>query len=85
MAEHPALFFIRMAYNFHCETVSLDNCETNEKLVIKKLYGALLISRYPMGANTKWVQANMQEMLKFVHVTRGRKIAFDKAYDMSHN
>jgi hypothetical protein len=77
MAKQPASFFIRIKSNFHCENVSLENWQTNEKMVIKKLYGALLISRYPKGANAKWILANGQEILEFAHIiNRGREIEF---------
>jgi hypothetical protein len=77
MAKHPSNFFIRITYNFQGEYASMENWQTNEKLVLKKLYGAFLISRYPMRANAKWIQANGQEILEFVHVSYDRTIYLD--------
>jgi hypothetical protein len=80
MAKHPVTFFIRMGtyFFFELEKICLENSETNEILVVKRWYGAYLISRFPMAANgAKWIQANGQEITEFEHVNHDRQIYFD--------
>jgi hypothetical protein len=70
---------MRISFSFELENVCLKNYETNENLVVKKLYGAFLFSRFPMEANgAKWIQRNGQEILEFVHVRHNRTIYLDR-------
>jgi hypothetical protein len=86
MAKHPVTFFIRIGtcYLIKFENICLENGETNEKLVVKKWFDAVpisravLISRFPMAANSaKWIQANEQEVLEFGPVSHDRTISLD--------
>jgi hypothetical protein len=72
-AKIPASFFIRL---FVYDTVdwhdsSMENGDTKEKLVIKKVATTrhtnrqqmVLISRYPLAAGKHWIEANEQEAI----------------------
>jgi hypothetical protein len=85
MAKHPVTFFIRIGtcYLIKFENICLENGETNEKLVVKKWFDAVpisravLISRFPMAANSEWIQAQGQEILEFGSVSHDRTIYLD--------
>jgi hypothetical protein len=77
MAKHPVTFFIRIRtyYYFELGNICLENGETSENLLmVKKKGGKFLISRFPMAANSEWIQAHGQEILDFGHVNHDRKI-----------
>jgi hypothetical protein len=75
MAKHPSPFFIRVATGLRLlEDICLENGETNENLMVKKLNGVFLISRYPMASNSEWIQAHGQEIMNFGSVRHDRTI-----------
>jgi hypothetical protein len=81
MATLPATFFIRIQ-TFIClglENIRLENGETSELLIVKKVNGVFLISRYQMAANDAWIQANGQEILEFAYIDHDRMIYLDIA------
>jgi hypothetical protein len=84
-ATSPISFFMKIFVdgNIDGQDVSLDNTETNEKLLIKTINpdedepkgpGMLLFSRYPMEASKKWVKDNEKEILNWNFDKMKRKI-----------
>jgi hypothetical protein len=78
-AVHPVSFFIYaiIRRNNHIEDISSEN--DNEKLVIKKAnhdenWEKLLISRYPLKAAKKWIDANEKEIIEWDRKKLNRKI-----------
>jgi hypothetical protein len=63
----------------------LDNGQTNERLVVKTVdhpgprgpKKLVLISRYPLGANQEWIEANEQENVKWNFYKQNRRIRFE--------
>jgi hypothetical protein len=77
MAKHPVTFFIHLGTQLfsQLENICLKNNETSENLLmVKKLDGEFLISRFSMASNSEWIQAHGQEILEFGHVRHDRKI-----------
>jgi hypothetical protein len=75
-----------MGVNFWWPNISLENDRTNEKLVIKKIQfnqqstngDGLLISRYPMEANDKWIEENENEILDWDFSQQNRQINLEE-------
>jgi hypothetical protein len=75
MAKHAVPFFIRVETGLRLlEDICLENGETNEKLLVVKRDAFVMISRYQMAANDAWIEANVQEILTFEHVSHDRTI-----------
>jgi hypothetical protein len=78
MAKHPVTFFIHLDDSSELESICMENGETSENLLmVKKLDGEFLISRFPMASNSEWIQANEQEILEFGSVSHDRTIYLD--------
>jgi hypothetical protein len=93
-AIHPVSFFVStLAFghrgNVQWQDVCLDNGQTNERLVVKKIddphpgdqlyYQFVLISRYPMGANQEWIEANQQEIMEWKFHEQNRRIRIERS------
>jgi hypothetical protein len=90
MATHPVSFFVYVRAFFSIgrdefPDICLDNGQTNERLVIKTIvlpprgsfyYEFVLISRYPVGANQEWIEANEQEIMGWKFNKQNRQIRF---------
>src|SRR4051794_527683 len=66
MAKEPVSFFIRVCYSANkVQALTLDNDQTQEKLVIRKEDDEneefMWILRYPIGAKQEWIE----EMSKY--------------------
>jgi hypothetical protein len=72
-AKLPVCFFIRLFVRATVEwhDSSMENGETKEKLVVKKVTTSepinhqqmVLISRYPLTASKRWIEANEREAI----------------------
>jgi hypothetical protein len=93
-AKNPASFFIRLFVPENVELqqeICIQNGETMEKLVIKKMDACataddpfkrseqkmVLISRYPSNAGKKWIVANESEALNWDFKLQNRRIELD--------
>jgi hypothetical protein len=96
MANERVSFFVRLHLpdNWDLATTEefmwLDNCQTNERLVIvlRKVHQhrgsvkkVMLISRYPMEATNQWIEINEQEALDWIFYKQKRRILFDEQFN----
>jgi hypothetical protein len=78
--------------NFDWQDICVDNGQTNERLVVKtsdphfdgnlslsQLNRAkfVLVSRYPIGANQAWIEANEQEIMGWNFDEENRRIRIE--------
>jgi hypothetical protein len=78
--------------NVDWQNICLDNGQTNERLVVKAtifphpggplrrgyFQTKVLISRYPVGANQAWIEANEQEIMEWNFHKQNRRIHFEQ-------
>jgi hypothetical protein len=90
-ATRPVSFFVYVRASnrgnaVHWQDICLDNGQTNERLVVKtsnhhpgdfKIF--VLISRYPVGANHEWIEANEQEIMEWNSDEQNRRINFEQS------
>jgi hypothetical protein len=89
-AKRPVCSFIRLFVpkKIDWHVISIENGETKEKLVIKKVATTgsgptntydqqmALISRYPLGADKQWIEANEREAINWDFDEQNGRICF---------
>jgi hypothetical protein len=80
--------------NVHWQDGCLDNGQTKERIVVKTMEPPappsrgrfrqyperqVLISRYPLGANQEWIEANEQDILEGQFHEQNRRIHFEQS------
>jgi hypothetical protein len=84
-ATESASFFIRIVVQCddYSKGVSLENCQTKEKLVINSIPNdddvLLLISRHPMDVTNEWIAQNQKELLDWNFDKVGRQIRLNRS------
>jgi hypothetical protein len=74
------------------QDICLDNGQTNERLMVKTIELKprrgwpqifVLISRYPVGANQEWIEANEQEIKGWNFHGQNRQIRFKHSLEIN--
>jgi hypothetical protein len=89
----PVSFFVYVRAfgygNVDWQDICLDNGQTNERLIVKAIdpprrnpghfwvKKLVLISRYPIGADQEWIEANEQEIMGWKCHEQNRQIRFE--------
>jgi hypothetical protein len=78
----------------HGQDTCLDNGQTNERLIVKTIVPPphirrfrvyqihVLISRYPLGANQEWIEANEKEIMEW-KLHQNRRIHFEQSLEQT--
>jgi hypothetical protein len=84
-AIRPVSFFVYVQIFRHesaeRQDICLHNGQTNERLVIKTINRhslVMLISRYSVGANQEWIEANEREIMEWDFHEQNRRICFEQ-------
>jgi hypothetical protein len=90
MANNPVSFFIYIGMGDNdVQDISFENVKTQEKLVVKTImhdlkWKMLLISRYPLNAAKKWIEANEKEIYEWNPEKLNRRINMDQELTMAN-